>query len=40
MSAADSMGMVPLWVRKEIEGFIADRLLEAMWRDALWLVKG
>ena len=35
----DSMGMVPLRVRKEIEGFIADRLLEAVWREALWLVK-
>ena len=35
----ESMGMVPLRVRKEIEGFIADRLLEAMWREALWLVK-
>jgi len=35
----DSMGMVPLRVKKEIEGFIADRLLEAVWREALWLVK-
>jgi carnitine 3-dehydrogenase len=25
-------------VRKEIDGFIADRLLEALWREALWLV--
>jgi carnitine 3-dehydrogenase len=35
----DAIGMVPLHVKKEIEGFIADRLLEAMWREALWLVK-
>jgi carnitine 3-dehydrogenase len=25
-------------VRTEIDGFIADRLLEALWREALWLV--
>ena len=30
--------MVPLHVRREIDGFIADRLLEALWREALWLV--
>ncbi|MEZ7980714.1 MAG: 3-hydroxyacyl-CoA dehydrogenase NAD-binding domain-containing protein [Myxococcota bacterium] len=35
----DSFGMHPLHVRKEIEGFIADRLLEAVWREALWLVN-
>ena len=34
-----SLGMRPLHVRKEIEAFIADRLLEAVWREALWLVK-
>ena len=27
-----------LVVRHEIDGFIADRLLEALWREALWLV--
>ena len=31
--------MRPLHVRKEIDGFIADRLLEALWREALWLVN-
>jgi len=31
--------MRPLHVRKEIEAFIADRLLEAVWRESLWLVK-
>ncbi|MDZ7714529.1 MAG: 3-hydroxyacyl-CoA dehydrogenase family protein [Rhodovibrio sp.] len=30
--------MRPLTVRKEIDGFVADRLLEALWREALWLV--
>ena len=30
--------MHPLRVRREIDGFVADRLLEALWREALWLV--
>ncbi len=34
-----AVGMSPLRVRKETPGFIADRLLEALWREALWLVK-
>src|SRR5262249_44596704 len=33
-----SLGMRPLVLRKEIDGFLADRLLEALWREALWLV--
>ncbi len=33
-----SVAMRPLIVRREIDGFIADRLLEALWREALWLV--
>jgi carnitine 3-dehydrogenase len=33
-----ALGMHPLLVRNEIDGFIADRLLEALWREALWLV--
>jgi carnitine 3-dehydrogenase len=31
--------MKPLVVRKEIDAFIGDRLLEALWREALWLVN-
>jgi carnitine 3-dehydrogenase len=34
-----ALGMYPLTVRKEIDAHIADRLLEAVWREALWLVK-
>ncbi len=34
-----SLGMYPLHVRKEIDAHIADRFLEAVWREALWLVK-
>ena len=31
-------GMAPVRIRCEIDGFVADRLLEALWREALWLV--
>ncbi|WP_296425362.1 carnitine 3-dehydrogenase [Yoonia sp.] len=34
-----SLGMYPLHVRAEIDAHIADRLLEAVWREALWLVN-
>ncbi|WP_248323491.1 MULTISPECIES: L-carnitine dehydrogenase [unclassified Caballeronia] len=34
-----SIGMRPLRVRAEVPGFIADRLLEALWREALHLVN-
>src|SRR3546814_18434377 len=30
--------MHPLHIKKEIEAFVADRLLEAVWRECLWLV--
>ncbi len=33
------IGMFPLIMRKEIDGFIGTRLLEAVWRESLWLVK-
>ena len=34
-----SIGMFPLHIKKEIPAFIADRLLESVWREALWLVN-
>jgi carnitine 3-dehydrogenase len=34
-----SIGMKPVHIKKEIEAFVADRLLEAVWREALWLVS-
>jgi carnitine 3-dehydrogenase len=34
-----AVGMRPLPLEREIDGFIADRLLEALWREALWLVN-
>ncbi|MGI9395710.1 MAG: 3-hydroxyacyl-CoA dehydrogenase NAD-binding domain-containing protein, partial [Boseongicola sp.] len=34
-----AIGMFPLVVRREIDAHIADRFLEAVWREALWLVK-
>jgi carnitine 3-dehydrogenase len=33
------LGMQPLPIRKEIDGFVADRMMEALWREALWMVK-
>ncbi|MEM9212434.1 MAG: carnitine 3-dehydrogenase, partial [Pseudomonadota bacterium] len=33
------IGMYPLVVRKEIDAHIADRFLEAVWREALWMIK-
>jgi carnitine 3-dehydrogenase len=38
-SVYEFVGMRPLRLRKEIDGFVADRLLEALWREALWLVN-
>ena len=34
-----SVGFYPLVVKKEIDAHIADRFLEAVWREALWLIK-
>jgi carnitine 3-dehydrogenase / betainyl-CoA thioesterase len=34
-----AVGMSPLRVRAEIPAHIADRFLEAVWREALWLIK-
>ena len=33
------IGMYPLHVKKEIDAHIADRFLEAVWREALWLIR-
>ena len=41
-TAADfyhSIGMHPLQVRKEVDAFLADRMMEALWREALHLVN-
>ena len=35
----NALGMHPLQVRKEIDAHIADRLLEAVWREGLWLIN-
>ena len=39
MALYAALGMHPLRVRAEIDAHIADRLLEAVWREALWLVN-
>lgn len=33
------VGFYPLEVKQEIDAHIADRFLEAVWREALWLIK-
>lgn len=33
------LGMHPLVVRNVVEGYLSDRLQEALWREALWLVN-
>ena len=38
-SIFSNIGMFPLYIKKEIPAFIADRLLESVWREALWLVN-
>jgi len=35
----ESIGMKPLLCRVEIDGFIADRLLESLWREGVWMVN-
>ncbi len=39
MPVLSELGMKPLHVRHEIDAHIADRLLEAVWREALWLIN-
>ncbi|MEI9425421.1 carnitine 3-dehydrogenase [Mesorhizobium sp. Cs1299R1N1] len=34
-----TVGMTGMIINKEIEAFVGDRLLEAFWREALWLIK-
>lgn len=38
MAFYPTLGMKPVHIRKEIEAFVADRLLESLWREALWLI--
>ncbi|MEM1388119.1 MAG: carnitine 3-dehydrogenase [Pseudomonadota bacterium] len=35
----ETVGMAPLTLAHEIDAHIADRFLEAVWREALWLIK-
>lgn len=39
MATYADISMKPVHVRVEIDAFIGDRLLEAVWREALWLVN-
>jgi carnitine 3-dehydrogenase len=35
----EAIGMKGVVINREIEAFVGDRLLEALWREALWLIK-
>lgn len=37
--AVAEIGMEGVVIAKEIEAFVGDRLLEALWREALWLIQ-
>ena len=39
MTTYTALGMKPLRVHREIDGFLADRLQEALWREALHLIS-
>lgn len=39
MALYTALGMKPLHLKVEIDAFVADRLMEALWREALWLVN-
>jgi carnitine 3-dehydrogenase len=39
MERLPPIGMKGVHIAKEIEAFVGDRLLEALWREALWLIK-
>jgi len=34
-----SIGMIPLIVKKEVEGYLSDRLQESMWRESLHIIN-
>ena len=34
-----SVGMIPLIVKKEVEGYLSDRLQESMWRESLHIIN-
>lgn len=39
MEKLPPIGMKGVHIAKEIEAFVGDRLLEALWREALWLIQ-
>ncbi|RAS16962.1 carnitine 3-dehydrogenase [Ensifer adhaerens] len=39
MHGVEQIGMKGVVIAKEIEAFVGDRLLEALWREALWLIQ-
>jgi 3-hydroxybutyryl-CoA dehydrogenase len=39
VSLIESIGKIPVRVNRDVPGFIGNRLLHAMWREAIWLVQ-
>ncbi|MDH2326570.1 carnitine 3-dehydrogenase [Cereibacter sp. SYSU M97828] len=39
MEVMRRIGMFPLHLKKEIDAFLGNRFLEAVWREALWMLK-
>ena len=39
MATLEQIGMKPVAVGAEVPAHIGDRLMEALWREALWLIK-
>ena len=39
MQVYSALGMKAVHIAREIEAFVGDRLLETLWREALWLIK-
>ncbi len=35
----EDISMKPITIRSEIPAHVGDRLMEALWREALWLIK-
>lgn len=39
MAVLAEVGMKPVQIRQELDAHVADRLLESVWREGLWMVK-
>ena len=39
MQVMSDIGMKPVLINHELDAHVADRLLEAVWREGLWMIK-